>query len=71
MEFHSDLLLIFTVHNENPKYDIANSTFTAQWRQTFSFPFSLLRHYQMPECFFVKNYCFWARATILSCWISW
>ena len=23
--------------------------------QTFSFPFSLLRHYQMPECFYVNN----------------
>jgi len=22
MEFQSDLLMIFTVHNENPKYDI-------------------------------------------------
>jgi len=27
-------------------------------QQTFSFPFSLLRHYQMPECFYVKNCCF-------------
>ena len=24
-------------------------------QQTFSFPFSLLRHYQMPECFHVNN----------------
>ena len=24
-------------------------------RQTFSFPSSLLRHYQMPECFYVNN----------------
>ena len=24
-------------------------------QQTFSFPFSLLRHYQMPECFYVNN----------------
>jgi len=34
-------------------------------QQTFSFPFSLLRHYQMPECFCVNNCCFWARATVL------
>ena len=27
-------------------------------QQIFSFPFSLLRHYQMPECFYVKNCCF-------------
>ena len=36
-------------------------------QQTFSFHFSLLRHYQMPECFYVNNCCFWARATALSC----
>jgi len=23
-----------------------------------SFPFPLLRHYEMPECFYVKNCCF-------------
>jgi len=33
-------------------------------QQTFSFPFSLLRHNQMPECFYFNNCCFWARATI-------
>ena len=27
-------------------------------QQTFSFPFSLLRHYEMPECFYVNNCCF-------------
>jgi len=27
-------------------------------QQTFSFPFSLLRHYQMPECLYVNNCCF-------------
>ena len=27
-------------------------------QQTFSFPFSLLRHYQIPECFYVKKSCF-------------
>jgi len=37
-------------------------------QQTFSFLCSLLRHYQMPECFYVKNCWFWARATVLSCY---
>ena len=27
-------------------------------QQSFSFPFSLLRHYQMPEYFYVNNCCF-------------
>jgi len=36
----------------------------------FSFPFSLLRHYQTPECFYVKKCCFWVRATVLSCYIN-
>jgi len=40
-------------------------------QQTFSFPFSLLRHYQMPECFLVKNCCIWARATVLWCFRNW
>jgi len=26
-------------------------------QQNFSFPFSLLRHYQMPECLYVDNCC--------------
>jgi len=26
--------------------------------QTFSFPFFLLRHYQMPECLYVDKFCF-------------
>jgi len=34
-------------------------------------PFPLLRHYQMPECFYVNNCCFWARATVLSCYRIW
>jgi len=37
-------------------------------QQTFCFSFSLLRHYQMPECFYFNNCCFWARATVLSCY---
>jgi len=36
-------------------------------QQTLSFPFSLLRNYQMPECFYVNNCCFWAPAAVLSC----
>jgi len=27
-------------------------------QQIFSFPFSLLRHYQIPECLYVKKSCF-------------
>jgi len=27
-------------------------------QQTFSFPFPLLRHYQIPECFYVKKTVF-------------
>jgi len=41
-------------------------------QQTFSFPFSQLRHYEMPECFqHVNNCCFWPRATVLSCYKNW
>jgi len=40
-------------------------------QQTFSFPFSLLTHNQMPECFYFNNCCFWAMATILSCYRNW
>ena len=36
-----------------------------------SFPLPLLRHYEMPECFYVKSCCFWARATVLSCYRIW
>jgi len=43
-----------------------------KFQQTLSLPFSLLRHYQTLECFFINNCCFWARATVLSryrnCW---
>jgi len=37
----------------------------------FLVSFFLLRHYQTPECFYVKNCCFWARATVLSCYRNW
>jgi len=40
-------------------------------QQIFSFPFSVLRRYQMPECFYFNNCCFWDRATILSCYKNW
>jgi len=40
-------------------------------QQSFCFLFSLLRHYQMPECFYVNNCCFWARATVLSWYRNW
>ena len=31
----------------------------------------IMRHFQMPECFYVNNCCFWARASVLSCYINW
>jgi len=34
-------------------------------QQTFSFPSSLLTHYQIPECFYFNNCGFWAPATVL------
>jgi len=37
----------------------------------YSFPFPLLKHYQMPECFCVNNCWFWACATVLSCYRNW
>ena len=40
-------------------------------QQAFSFLFSVLRHSQIPECFYVKKSCFWARATVLSRYINW
>ena len=40
-------------------------------QQIFSCLFSLLRHYQMPECFYVNSCGFWVRATILSCYRNW
>jgi len=54
---------------ENP-HKVRKKTFDfllfIEVQQTFSFPFFLLRHYQMPECFYVKNCCFLARAIVLS-----
>jgi len=40
-------------------------------QQIFSSPFSLLTRCQMPECFYVNNFCFWARATVLSWYRNW
>ena len=50
-----------------------NFRFFAMYKspETFSFPFSLLRHYQMPECFYDNNCCFWSRATVPSCYRNW
>jgi len=33
--------------------------------------FSLLRYYQMPECFYFNNCCFPARAIVSSCYRNW
>jgi len=40
-------------------------------QKIFSCRFSLLKHSQMPECFYVNKCCFWARATVLSCYRNW
>ena len=50
---------------------IFNFLLCTEVQKTFSFPFSLLRHYQIPECFYVSNCCFWARTTVLSCCRNW
>jgi len=43
-------------------HEVSKKTFNfllcIEVQQIFSFPFSLLRHYQMPECFYVKKSCF-------------
>jgi len=35
-----------------------NFSLCKEVQESFSFPFSLLRYFQMPECFSVKNSCF-------------
>jgi len=30
-----------------------------------------MRHYQMPDWFYFNNCCFWARATVSSCYRNW
>jgi len=45
------------VHEERKK--TFNFSLCIEVQQTtFSFPFSLLRHYQIPECLYVKKSCF-------------
>ena len=43
-------------------YEVRKKTFNfllcIEVQQTFSFSFSLLRHYQIPECFYVKKAVF-------------
>jgi len=39
-------------------------------QQTFSCPFSLLKHYQMPECFYFNN-CGFELVQQLSCYRNW
>jgi len=43
-------------------YEVRKKTFNfllcIEVQQTFSFSFSLLRHYQIPECFYVKKSVF-------------
>jgi len=56
-------------------HKVRNKTFDfllyIEVQQIFSCPFSFLRHYQMPGCFYVNNCCFWSRATVLSCYRNW
>jgi len=69
-----DRILLNYTRLENAR-KVRKKTFNFLWcievQQTFCFRFSLLRHYQMPECFCVKNCCFWARATALWCYRNW
>jgi len=63
-----DLILLNYTRVENAhKVGLREKTFNfllcIKIQLTIIFHFSLLRHYQMPECFYVKNCCFWARAT--------
>ena len=56
-----DQILLTHTRIENA-HEVHKKTFVSllciEVQQSFSFPFSLLRHYQMPECFYVKNSCF-------------
>jgi len=55
---HSGLLNYTRIDNAHKVRKKLNFLLCINVQQTFSFPFSLLRHYQMPECFYVKNCCF-------------
>ena len=61
--------------HKNCKCALRKNTFNfllcIEVQKTSSFPFSLLWHYKMPECFYVNNCCFWARATVLPCGRNW
>jgi len=49
-------LLTFVPHLENSSLPWCPKLVTGlEVQQTFSLPFSLLRYYQMPECFYVNN----------------
>jgi len=49
-------------------HKVRNKTFSfllcTEVKQTFSFPFSLLKHYQIPECFYVNN-CYFELVQLL------
>jgi len=56
-----DRILLNYTRIENA-HEVRKKTFNfllcIEVQQTFSFPFSLLRHYQIPECFYVKKAVF-------------
>ena len=56
-----DLILLDCTRIENA-HKVRKKTFDfllfIEVQHTFSFPFSLLKHDQMPECFYVNNCCF-------------
>ena len=68
-----DWILLHYTRIENA-YKVCKKTFdflSCIKASKLSFPFSLLRHYQIPECFLVKKSWFWARATVLLCHRYW
>jgi len=65
------LLIFCFVQKSNFLFCIFQFLFCIEANFYCSCPFSLLRHYQMHECFCVKNYCFWSRATVVSCYRNW
>jgi len=56
---------------ENFRKKTFNFSFCIEVQQSFSFPFILLRHYQIPESFDVTNCCFSAGVTVLPCYRTW
>ena len=69
-----DRILVNYTRTENA-HKVRKKTFDyllcIEVQQIFYFPFSLLKHYQMPECLHVNNCDFWARPTVLSCYRNW